>query len=336
MIRRTEYDVSNSVNMTDSAAVEAEVRRIFRELYAASPTALLRRAFSDTQRLYNGEDPGYHACDTPYHDMQHVLDITLAMARLMAGYERQEVRPEPVGPQLFVLGIVAALLHDVGYLRRRGDTRHRTGAEYTLRHVSRGARFAARYLLEVGAPQFSQVIGSLIHFTGYEIPIARILVPSLQFRRLGNMLGTADILAQMSDRCYLEKCRDRLYPEFVQAGLAGSDALPGQGAPFPFLSPEDLLSKTPRFYQTAMARLELDLGAAYRYLEQDGRNVYLSEVKNNIRHAERIAASHDLSLLKRNPPPMTAAAAKSLTVQVRPRNTGQVQAASTAETVPAL
>jgi hypothetical protein len=40
------------------------------------------------------------------------------------------------------------------------------------------------------------------------------------FRRLGNMLGTADIIAQMADRCYLEKCRDRLFPEFVAGGLA--------------------------------------------------------------------------------------------------------------------
>ena len=32
-------------------------------------------------------------------------------------------------------------------------------------------------------------------------------------------MATADLLAQMADRCYLEKCRDLLYPEFELAGL---------------------------------------------------------------------------------------------------------------------
>ena len=31
--------------------------------------------------------PGYRACDTEYHNLQHTLDVTLAMARLMDGYE---------------------------------------------------------------------------------------------------------------------------------------------------------------------------------------------------------------------------------------------------------
>jgi hypothetical protein len=30
------------------------------------------------------------------------------------------------------------------------------------------------------------------------------------------------MMAQMADRCYLEKCRDRLYPEFVLGGVAVS------------------------------------------------------------------------------------------------------------------
>ena len=43
--------------------------------------------------------------------------------------------------------------------------------------------------------------------------------------KLGHLLGTADMIAQMADRCYLEKCRDRLYPEFVLGGVAVALAL---------------------------------------------------------------------------------------------------------------
>ena len=137
--RRSEYDVSNEVNTTDPAAVHSEISRVFLDLYPVAAPALLTRAFADLGRLYRGEFPGYHACDTGYHNLQHVLDVTLAMARLMNGYERAHGRPEPIGAQLFGLGIVTALFHDIGYLRHRNDTRHRNGAEYTLRHVSRGA-----------------------------------------------------------------------------------------------------------------------------------------------------------------------------------------------------
>ena len=62
----------------------------------------------------------------------------------------------------------------------------------------------------------------------------RFDVPPGVYRLLGNMLGSADIIAQMSDRCYLEKCRDRLFPEFVWGGLAsaqGSGAESGLGVP---------------------------------------------------------------------------------------------------------
>src|SRR2546426_9290134 len=48
----------------------------------------LRRACT-RDRAYDGGDLGYWPCDTEYHDIQHVLDVTLAMARLMRSEERR-------------------------------------------------------------------------------------------------------------------------------------------------------------------------------------------------------------------------------------------------------
>ena len=45
-------------------------------------------AFYDFERLFTGRLPGYRGCDTTYHDVQHTLDMTLALARLVVGYER--------------------------------------------------------------------------------------------------------------------------------------------------------------------------------------------------------------------------------------------------------
>ena len=301
--RRNEFDVTNQIKTTDSAAVSNEVCKIYQELYPDPNPDVLSQAFTDLARLYRGKYPGYVSCDTSYHDMQHVLDVTLAMARLMDGYERAAHGTEPFGERLFRLGIITALFHDCGYIRHKKDTRHHNGAEYTLRHVSRGARFLEEYLPKVGMPDLAGVAAQLVHFTGYEIPVQEIRVPSLVFRLLGNLLGSADIIAQMADRCYLEKCHKRLYGEFVLGGIARKRKLDGSEEVI-FESAEDLVVKTPNFHRTASKRMDESLGGAHRYVQRHfgGQNLYLEEIDRNMRFARTIAENRDFSLLRRNPP----------------------------------
>ena len=188
--------------------------------------------------------PGYAGVDTVYHDRQHTLDVTLAMARLLAGYERQvdaatTARP-PIAPYV---GVILALFHDVGYLRRSTDREQANGAEFTRNHVSRGADFLRHYLPQLGLAQWVEVAAQIIHFTGYERPFDQIVTHDARDMTLGHLLGTADMIAQLADRCYLEKCRDRLYPEFVLGGVALSTA---QGArAVRYASGLDLLRQTP-------------------------------------------------------------------------------------------
>lgn len=147
-----------------------------------------------------------------------------------------------------------------------------------------------------------------MHFTGYEVPAQRIRVPAPVFRLLGNMLGSADIIAQMSDRCYLEKCYERLYPEFV---LGGIDRRPGPdgGEEVLFASAADLLFHTPQFYLTAMKRLHQQLDAMLRFAaDAKQQNLYIEEAEKNSRYANKLAAEGDVSALRRNPPPLAPAA----------------------------
>ncbi len=301
--RGNEYDVSCRVNTTDSALVNSEVNRIFLELYPRAAPAQIDRAFRDLTTMYRGDRPGYHACDTAYHDIQHVLEVTLAMARLIDGYERARMGLEPLDAAMFRLGVITALFHDCGYIRTLDDRQHRNGGELTLTHVSRGARFLRDYLPKIGMGEVADVAASLIHFTGYEIPVADIKVPSLAYKLLGSLLGSADIVAQMSDRCYLEKCRDRLYPEFVAGGITRKH-LPDGGEEVLYESGEDLVRKTPRFYQGASRRLDADLGGAHKYARDHfgGQNLYLEELTKNIDFAQTINDEGDGSALKRNPP----------------------------------
>src|SRR5262249_59764340 len=133
--------------------------------------------------------------DTVYHDRQHTLDITLALARLMVGYERQnEAR---LGGDRTLIGLLTGLFHDVGYLRRHDDREIHNGAEFTRTHVSRGARFLAEYLPVLGLAHAVPVATQIIHFTGYEVPFSQIKVSDPLDIRVGHLLGTADMIAQI-------------------------------------------------------------------------------------------------------------------------------------------
>ena len=111
--RRSEFDVTDRVDTTDPGAIAGEIARIYESLYQLDMPGNLTQAFSDLARMYRGEYPGYHPCDTDYHDLQHVLDVTLAMGRLMDGCVRA-THVATLGERLFALGVVTALYHDCG------------------------------------------------------------------------------------------------------------------------------------------------------------------------------------------------------------------------------
>ena len=305
-MRRNDHDVTDGILTTDPAVVKAEIQRLYRELYDGAPPRAIDRAFTDIQKLYRGEDPEYYPCDTGYHDLQHVLEVTLAMARLMDGYERSRKNGTPrLPPELFMLGVLAALFHDFGYLRRRSDRRHHHGAEYTQVHVSRSAAYLRHYMRRMGAGRLADIAAKLLHYTGYERPVEQIRVADSLLRRVGQMLGSADLIAQMADRCYLEKCRDRLYPEFLLGGVARRE-LPGGFTQEVFHSGDDLVLKTPTFSRIALRRLDLQLARAYAYAEAHfgGQNLYLEEMQKNMLHAQALAldATSTRSMLRRTPP----------------------------------
>src|SRR6184192_2013872 len=120
-IRRSDFDVTNSVQVSSPAAVLAAVEALYRPTWPGLSMEPLGRAFEHFERLFAGKVAGYHGVDTVYHDRQHTLDITLALARLIVGYERQQEESTRLGGARAVVGLVTGLFHDVGYLRRTDD-----------------------------------------------------------------------------------------------------------------------------------------------------------------------------------------------------------------------
>lgn len=301
--RLNNFDVANTVNVTDPVAVADAVERIYLNLFPGANAVTLRNAINHISRLYRGDDPAFAPCDTGYHDLQHIMDVTLASARLMDGYERSQKTGDGLGEKLFTFGILLALFHDSGYLRKRGSEDDRQGAEFTLVHVSRSARLLKQYMQGVGLGDQAETAAQVVHYTGYEVPVERIQVPAA-YRAIGNLVASADILAQMADRCYLEKCHDRLYKEFVLAGIAKKHDSQGNEQVL-FSSPKDLVIKTPGFYKSAKKRMDETLQGAYRYAEKhfNGQNLYLEAVEKNILFAEYVIAHDaDIGMLQRTPP----------------------------------
>jgi len=299
--RLNQNDVTNRVNVEDPNEVRDAVLSLFAARFPGHDFAPLARAFDDFRSLFEGDYPGYLACDTLYHDMRHTLEMSLAMARLIEGHERTCSEAERLGARRAMLGVLVALLHDCGYLKRASESHVENGAVFTKVHVSRSADFMTGYLPVLGFVAEAPLASKLVHFTGYEMEIDDIHIPDAKDRLLGYLVGTADLIGQMSDRMYLEKCREFLYKEFVLGNIA-RETLPDGREVVRYASPEDLIFKTPGFYEyVARARMERKLGGVYRYAEAHFGNAdpYQSEIARNMGFLREAIETADLNRLRR-------------------------------------
>ena len=269
------------VDTRDLSAVQREVESIFASLFPETDGEFIPRAFGWTEEFFNGKYPGYQAIDARYHDLEHTLQGTLCLARLLRGRHFAGARPV-LTPKMFEAGLVAILMHDTGYLKRTDDT-DGTGAKYTLTHVRRSAEFAKIFLSEKGynAGEIN-VIQDMIRCTGINVDLASIPFASQLERTIGFALGTADLLGQMAAADYVEKL-PVLFLEFAEAAKFSGGPPPRA---ITFRSADELMRNTPGFWQDyVLPKVQKDFGGLYRFLNDpypNGRNVYLEAIEANI------------------------------------------------------
>jgi len=119
------------LQMDSPEAVLNEVLVIPRIISPGFDVAPVIPVFMATVDLYEGRYPGYGACNTQYHDPDHITDTFLAMARLIHG---AVIKGESFSESEITLGLMAALLHDAGYIQETRD-RDGTGSKFTKIHV---------------------------------------------------------------------------------------------------------------------------------------------------------------------------------------------------------
>lgn len=298
--RLSRLDPTGQVDLEDSAAVKMAVCAILDRQYAGTyDAALLHSAMFDILRAYRGEYPGLLRCDTLYHDLRHSLETALTMARLIDGYGTSHAPGSPAGIDAdhALLGILLALFHDIGLLRRDSEE-DLWGPELTPIHEERTVEFMHAYLPNT---TLGPLVGKAKLIMATKLVFTIPDTWTADERLLASMIATSDLVSQISDRCYLEKCRDFLFLEFSAFGLAGKP-----DSPYP--DRQTLLEKTPAFVEHFLQkRLDEEFQGARRYLSAHmaGADPWEEAIQRNISYLKDLLESGDVNQLRRQPKPFT-------------------------------
>jgi hypothetical protein len=288
-------DPTGKVYLADPSMVESAIRAILDPLYGTDyDTELLTKAIEDVVKAYRGGYPGLLHCDTLYHDLRHALEAGLTTARIIDGNNKSLSsgnRQEYIDGDQALLTVLLALFHDIGMQRRDSEV-NLWGPVLIPVHEERGVEFLLRYLSRTTLARFAEK-AILIMPTKlvYEMPDTW----SAFDKKIASIVASADLLSQLADRCYLEKCRDFLFVEFSAFGLAGK-----LDSRYP--DRETLLSKTPAFFDEIIhKRLDGEFQGVDHYLEAHtgGTNPWLESMERNLAFLERILSSRNFAQLRR-------------------------------------
>jgi hypothetical protein len=202
--------------------------------------------------------------DALYHDAQHTMMVALVAQDILRGLRLEK----PVEPADWYHFMMAALGHDVGYVRGvcAGDTAERfvidekgntvapprgaSDAFLTPYHVDR-SKIAIRERFKSVPEVDGERIARAIEMTRFPIP------KSADYAETGTEAGlvrAADLIGQLADPLYPSRL-NALYYEFMETG---------QLEPLGYRTPADLIERYPAFFWNTV---EPYLGEALRYLD---------------------------------------------------------------------
>ena len=263
-------------------------------------TAVLRQIHYDVTRLFAGTYPGFRISTTQYHNLQHTCSVVLATARLLHGLT---CSGRDISTHVLELALYSAYFHDTGLLTKTSDTAI-SGAVYTENHEERSITLMKQYFAGNTPSNFlTRECSSVIECTNLALDPREIFFPSDASKLAGYVLGSADILAQIADRYYLERL-PLLFQELKDGGLETHD------------SAIDLIQKTTVFYDIITERLEKTFSntaqamrAHFHQRWQINDNLYYTNIEKNITYLKKVLSLCDDKLetlhtfLKRIPPP---------------------------------
>jgi len=287
MIKEDEQRLDESLFTIDPEKALKEIRHIVSQMTGDFDHRFLGQVYEDTKILFGGQYPGYRASNTKYHNLEHTVLVTLTTTRLLHGCSLEGYN---FSSKDILLALLASLFHDVGLIQFEEDTEG-SGAKYTIGHEERSVIFLKNYLLDKNfSNEDIENCSNFIRCTILSLSPSAISFSSKEIETLAKIVGSADLLAQMADRFYLEKLL-LLFKEFEEARLPGFD------------SELTLLQKTKDFYDlVAKKRLYEELDGVCDYMRFHFKNkwnldrdFYFESIEKNIQYLDSLVVLCDES-----------------------------------------
>jgi hypothetical protein len=203
--------------------------------------------------------------DAPYHDTQHVIDVTLVGLEILRGRHVME----RVSPDDWMHFLIACAFHDVGFVKRllpedqdKDYPRGTTGAVLSKVHVDRGKQFV-QFRFADNPFIDGNLLADYIEQTRFPAPDEERYKETDSLRGL---VRAADLIGQLANM-HLARNQWGLFQEFEETG---------QNEQFGYHTVDDLRDKFPAFFFNIVHPYIKD---GIRHLE---RTVQGKQIVNNL------------------------------------------------------
>ncbi len=261
---------------------------------------LIRSIYNDMASFFSGSHPLFQKNTLQYHNLRHTQMVALATVRLFHGLHCNKTH---INAETLTKGLLSAYFHDTGMLLLEGDSAT-SGTEYIVNHEERSSLFLRHYIdrKELGQ-NISEDCATIICYTNLSLNPTTFAAHSHETQLAGQVVGSADILAQMADRYYLEAL-----PTLHEELKANKT--------YQYASALELMIHTANFYHTIIlnrlkhtfSNISQSMRTHFRERHKIDRDLYTENINKNINYLEQIIAKCEAEMncmqkfLKRRPP----------------------------------
>jgi hypothetical protein len=259
-----------------------EIINLARIIHPQVDCPLITRVHRDITCIFSGTFPGFRESNPTYHNLRHTRQVALASVRLLHGLWCEG---RSFSAETLIQALLSAYFHDTGMLLSDGDTA-KTGAKYFKGHEKRSITFVKRYIETSRLPaSYGENCAAIIRCTDLNCEPEQGSFPDEEIKLAGQVVGSADILAQMADRYYLERL-----PFLFQEQKAGEE--------HQYDTPIELMEHTTQFYHTTVTRrlrvtfadVSHAMRSHFREHRQIDEDLYTRSIKKNITYLGTIIA----------------------------------------------
>lgn len=277
-----------------------EILFLLSEIHLSEYHPLIRQVHQDIHEFFSGKHPSFGANKSRYHNLRHTYSVALATMRLFHGLHHEG---ELLRDDMVMQALLSAYFHDLGMLPQPSEI-EKEAVSFIKTHEQRSMLILDKYLHQHNLPtRYRDNCAVLIKYTDLDWHADGAISQDDKLHICGQVVGTADLVAQMADRYYLESL-PLLFHEHQDGGVDRHG------------SAIELMLSTIEFHekiikkrlQGTLGNMALSLRTHFIRRFQLNRNLYLERIASNLKYLEIITEDCAMDLkcwskyLRRNPP----------------------------------